>query len=129
MTTSAPTRTDSIVWTGHNLPDVQRFTGQYSEFDRVGLPYQRPAFTARPDGTGRLWLELEKTWIDVPVGNHVFHDLWGARWSMSPEALAATRDPIVDVVVNVVVKPVATAQETNRLIAGIIRRARRRFGL
>lgn len=126
--TTAPTTptTGHITWTGHNLPDVQAFVGVTTDYDRIGFEFHTPAFKTSPDGTGLLWIEEEKAWIPVPVGHRIYRDLLERRWAMSPQALAATQDPIATAIVDVVVKPAATVQDTGRRIFSVLRQLRRR---
>lgn len=128
MTTTAPAYTAAahITWNGRNLADVQAFVGKRRDYDRIGFEISVDAFTVQPDGTGRMWIEEEKAWIDVPVGHRIYRDLLNRRWAISPEALAATRDPIVKAVADVVVKPVDTAQENGRRLVDVLRQLRRR---
>lgn len=126
MTAPAYSRTRSIDWTGDNLAHVQAFVGKRLDYDRIGMPLETDGFTVQPDGTGRLWIEEENTWIDVPIGHRIFRDLLERRWAMSPQAMAATRDPIATAIVDVVVKPVDTVQDTGRRLVDVLRQMRRR---
>lgn len=126
MTTAPAYKTHSIDWAGDNLADVQAFVGQRPDYDRVGIPLLTEAFTVAPDGIARLWMEEEKAWVEVPIGHRIFRDLLKRRWALSPQAMAATRDPIASAIVDVVVKPADAVQENSRRLVDVLRQLRQR---
>ncbi|MFD9721089.1 hypothetical protein [Streptomyces sp. NPDC059076] len=61
----------SVQWTGSNTAEVQQAAGTFQDFDRSGIPYERPAFRITPDGSGELWVEADRTWRAIHVGDSV----------------------------------------------------------
>ncbi|MET7713704.1 hypothetical protein [Streptomyces sp. NPDC005407] len=116
------TGTHSITWTGDNLPAVQAYVGVFEDFDRLGIPLPRQGFLTMPDGTGRLWIESECAWVDVPVGHRIARAGYREFYALSPQAIAATRDPVVTAVVTVM----DTAQHRSQRLAALLRHLKRR---
>jgi hypothetical protein len=78
-----PIEIDTIQWTGSNLDAIRLFTGDAS----VACP-------AAGDLT--VWNDQEHAWIPCPVGHSVAKGLLGELYPVSPAAVAATYEAVID---------------------------------
>jgi hypothetical protein len=77
-----PVEVETLEWTGANLEAIRAFAGNEN--------------LSRPGGAGDLsvWNEQEYDWITVPFGHSIVKGKLGELYPISPEAIAATYEPV-----------------------------------